>query len=119
MRRNILNNPIVIKSMDFSLAIIDFAEDLDSRKKYVLSRQILASGTSVGALIVEAQTAESKADSVHKLKIAEKEALETQYWLCLCERSRHYGCPKELPEQLEELQKMLYAIIRTSKTKPS
>lgn len=55
------------------------------QKKFVIAKQLLKSGTSIGANSVEAQNAESKADFIHKIKIAAKEADETQYWLLLCD----------------------------------
>ncbi len=72
-------NVILEKSFDFALKIIEFSELLENHKKYVISRQLLKSGTSIGANIREAQSAESKADFIHKLKIAAKEAEETEY----------------------------------------
>jgi four helix bundle protein len=58
------------------LAVIDYSEQFEDKKKYIISRQLLKSGTSIGANVREAQNAESKADFVHKLKIAAKEADE-------------------------------------------
>ena len=75
------NNPILKLSFDFSLMIIDYCEKLDSNKKYILSRQLFRSATSIGANAMEAQNAESKTDFFHKMKIAAKEAEESQYWL--------------------------------------
>ncbi len=75
------NNPILKLSFYFSLMIIDYCEKLDSNKKYILSRQLFRSATSIGANAMEAQNAESKADFFHKMKIAAKEAEESQYWL--------------------------------------
>jgi four helix bundle protein len=79
--RNDKDNIIVSKSFDFALQIIEFAELLESKRKFILANQILKSGTSIGANIREAQNAESKADFIHKMKIAAKEADETEYWL--------------------------------------
>ena len=73
------NNPILKKSFDFSIDIIKYSELLEENKKYILAKQIIRSGTSIGANIKEAQNAESKADFIHKLKIAIKEADETEY----------------------------------------
>jgi four helix bundle protein len=77
MRTDFSNNPLITKCIAFSLSIIKFAERLEADKKFVIARQLLKSGTSIGACSIEAQSAESKADFVHKLKIADKEALET------------------------------------------
>lgn len=113
MERNI----IVEKSIDFSLDIIDFCELLDSKRKYVLSKQLLKSGTSIGANIHEAQSAESRADFIHKLKISAKEANETNYWLILCNRSKHYPSNSKLVEDLLSIQKLLSSIISSAKRK--
>ncbi len=83
-------NFIVEKSLNFALQIIEFCELLDRKKKFILSNQLLKSGTSIGANVREAQNAESAIDFIHKLKIAAKEADETQYWLLLCKRSKNY-----------------------------
>ena len=84
------NNPILKMSIDFSLLVLDYCDKLEELRKYVVSRQLIRSGTSIGAICMEAQNAESKADFIHKIKIAAKEADETQYWLILCERAIGY-----------------------------
>jgi len=68
----------------------NYCELLDGQKKYIISRQLLKSGTSIGANAMEAQNAESKADFIHKMKIAAKEGEESQYWLWLCEYANSY-----------------------------
>jgi four helix bundle protein len=83
-------NLIVKLSLEFALDIIVFSELLEENKKFVIARQLLRSGTSIGANIREAQNAESKNDFIHKMKIAAKEADETNYWLTLCEMSKTY-----------------------------
>jgi four helix bundle protein len=82
--RNDKQNVIVEKTFSFALKVIEFCEILEEKKKYVIARQLLKSGTSIGANVREAQNAESKADFIHKIKIAAKEADETEYWLLLC-----------------------------------
>ena len=77
------NNLIVDLSFNFGLKILEYAELLERDRKYVIARQILKSGTAIGANISEAQNAESTADFLHKIKIAAKEASETRYWLLL------------------------------------
>lgn len=109
------NNPIVEKSFEFALEIIQFADGLEEKRKYVLSRQLYKSGTSIGANIREAQQAESRADFIHKMKISLKEAEETEYWLLLCDKSPKYPNTKELLSKLKEIQKLLNSIIATSK----
>src|SRR5215217_6653486 len=85
--RNDKPNLIVDKTIDFSLAIISYCKKLEGIKKYVIAKQLLKSGTSIGANVFEAQNAESKIDFIHKMKIAGKEASETLYWLVLCEKA--------------------------------
>ena len=110
------NNPILKESFEFALMIVKYSELLDENKKFVISRQIVRCGTSIGANIKEAQNAESKADFIHKLKIALKEADETEYWLFLCENLENYPNPIGLLEKLNSILKMLNKIISTSKS---
>jgi four helix bundle protein len=98
--RNDRENVIVRKTIDFSLAAVRYCELLEQNKKYVIARQLLRSATGIGANVFEAQDAESKADFIHKMKIAAKEASETLYWLILCERSEGYCLDKGLREAL-------------------
>ena len=69
------------KSFSFAIRIVNFYKILNSRGEYIMSKQILRSGTSIGANIREAKNAESKADFIHKMGIYQKEADETLYWL--------------------------------------
>jgi len=108
-------NVIVNKSLQFAIGIIKFSEILEVNKKYVIARQVLKSGTSIGANVREAQNAESKADFIHKFKIAAKEADETDYWLLLCKLSESYPYDETLHQNLLELIKILSKIISTSK----
>lgn len=117
--RNVLieNNPLLKKSIEFSLPVIEYCERLELEKKFVLARQLLRSATSIGANSMEAQNPESKADFIHKIKIAAKEADETQYWLTLCNYSKSYPDGKSLLDKLEELTKIIGKILTTSKRK--
>jgi four helix bundle protein len=115
--RNDNDNPILKLTFEFSLQIIEFAEVLEERRKYVLANQLLKSGTSVGANVREAQNAESKLDFIHKMKIAHKEADETQYWLELCNASKNYPTNKDLEEKIFVIIKILSKIIGSSKNK--
>lgn len=72
-------NPVVKHSFEFPLMLIDYCESLNEKRKYVISKQLLKSGTSIGANILEAQDAESRADFIHKMKISVKELNETYY----------------------------------------
>ena len=111
------NNPILKKTIEFSLMVIEYCELLDSNKKYIISKQLLRSATSIGANAMEAQNAESKADFIHKLKISAKEADEVQYWLTLCEYANTYPHSVHLHLKLTEIQKILNSILGTAKRK--
>ena len=113
--RNDKQNLIVEKSIAFSLKIIKYTETLGLNKKFVIANQLLKSGTSIGANVFEAQNAETKADFVHKIKLAAKEASETLYWLILCERSDGYLFDVTLKNDVEELIRILSKIISSSK----
>jgi len=77
------NNPIEQNSFEFSLRIIEVYKSMTNQREYVLSKQLLRSGTSVGANIQEAQAAYSKKDFANKMSISSTEARETKYWLLL------------------------------------
>ena len=109
------NNPVLKHSFEFALAIIKYCEQLKERKRFVLANQLLKSGTSIGANVMEAQNAESKTDLIHKMKVATKEAEETQYWLLLCKHSESYPDCSELMLRLEEINKLLGKILSTAK----
>jgi four helix bundle protein len=109
-------NLIVKLTLEFALDIIEFVEILEKKKKYVIANQLLKSGTSIGANVREAQNAESKIDFIHKIKIAAKEADETEYWLLLCEMSKNYPKSPILNEKLQSIIKILSKIISSSKT---
>ncbi|WP_294207554.1 four helix bundle protein [uncultured Chryseobacterium sp.] len=116
--RNDKENIIINKTFNFALNIIEFTEDLYEAKRFPLANQIFKAGTSIGANVIEAQNAESKADFIHKLKIAAKEADETEYWLLLCLKSSYLKSPDEkLLSELKEIILILSKIISTSKMK--
>ncbi len=109
-----MKNPAVDKSIEVALLIIEYCDVLQAERKYVISRQLLKSGTSIGANVHEAQNAESKADFIHKMKIATKELEETKYWLILCEKSETYPTHFDLRKKVNELGLILYKILSTS-----
>jgi len=111
-------NKILNLSFEFALAIIDFCELLEADKKYVIARQLLKAGTSIGANVREAQNCESNADFIHKMKIAAKEADESEYWLELCKHAKNYPDPDQLLINIVSIKKLLNAIISTMKRKP-
>ena len=112
------NNLIVDKSKAFAVRIIKLYKYLcDEKKEFVLSKQILKSGTSIGANVKEASKGQSKADFIAKMSIALKEASETEYWLeLLCEtdyiNKEHF---ESIYADNEEILKILTRIIKTAK----
>jgi len=114
MKENILGR----KAFDFALRIVNLYKYMAAEhKEFVLSKQVLRSGTSVGANIEESVHAQSKIDFVHKLSVAQKEACESNYWIRLLRESGYLN-PK-LAESLladcEEIQRLLAASIKTAK----
>lgn len=110
-------NLIVNLTIQFSLEVISYCEKLEEKRKFILSNQLLKAGTSIGANIHEAQNAESEMDFIHKMKIAAKEAEETQYWLTLCKHAENYPSCERLINQLPSISKVLNKIISTTKRK--
>ena len=110
------NNLIKEKSYSFALKIIELYRILHSQREYVISKQILKSGTSIGANVEEAIAGQSKKDFTAKMSIASKEARETNYWLRLLRDGNM--CPSidltEMIEESEELIKILTSIVKTS-----
>lgn len=104
------------KSLDFAVRVVNVRKYLTAKKKeYVLSKQLLRSGTSIGANIAEGQRGQSKADFAAKMCIALKEAGETEYWLRLLYRTGYLSQKQynSLLEDLSELLKMLTAIFKS------
>ena len=113
-------NTFTIKSFSFELDIVNVCQRIsDARREYVLSKQLLRSGTAVGALIREAQNAESKVDFIDKLAVAQKECDETIYWLELMKEADYLetGEFEKLNGEAIELLKMLRSSILTTKQK--
>ena len=117
MQGNKGKNLIVDLTFDFALKIIKYAESLEKSRKYVMASQLLKSGTSIGANVREAQKAESKIDFIHKMRIAAKEADETEYWLLLCNKSEGFPDCKTLLSDCSSIIRILSKIIGTSKSK--
>ena len=111
-------NPIRDKSYAFSLKLVPFCRILmEDKREYVLSRQLIKSGTSIGANVEEGVNAPTKKDFAHKLSISLKEAFETRYWLCLL-RDTHYaeeGIANQLIDDAQELIALLTAILKSSR----
>jgi four helix bundle protein len=116
----IMDSSVENKSFDFAVSIVKLCRYLaDAKREFVLSNQLLRSGTSIGANISEAQQAQSKADFIAKMNIALKEAAESKYWIRLLEATEilSNSITQPLFEECIEIEKMLYSIIRTSKSK--
>jgi len=115
MKENIVKN----KSFEFAIRVVKLYQFLcDQQKEFVLSKQLLRSGTSVGAMVREAEHAETKKDFIHKMAIAQKEINETMYWLELLQQTQYLN-----NEQFEsvnndalEIIKLITSIIKTAKT---
>ena len=116
MKENILKD----KSFLFAIRIINLYKYLKtSHGEYIVSKQVIRSGTSVGAIIREAEYAESTKDFIHKFSISLKEANETRYWLDLLNATDYIDekMHKSLGEDCDELLKLLTATIKTSKNR--
>ena len=114
------DNIIKEKSFEFALKIIVLYKHLTEEKEFILSKQLLRSGTSIGANVEESTAAQSASDFIHKLSIASKEARETKYWLMLLQKSRlvDYDYSIYLKE-IEEIINILTSIIKTMQEKNS
>ena len=114
-----MSNSIVRdKSLVFALRVIKAYQFLSGeQREFVLSKQVLRSGTSVGALIREAEHAQSKADFINKMNIALKEANETEYWLILLKESGYIDEKSfvSIHEDCQELIRILASIVKTTK----
>jgi len=114
MRENVVRD----KSFDFAVRVVNAYKYLvETKREFVMSKQLLRSGTAIGALVREAEHAESKADFIHKMSIALKEANETDYWLDLLYKTE-YLTEKEhqtLKADAGELLRLLVSIIKSSK----
>ncbi|REG94126.1 four helix bundle protein [Flavobacterium aquicola] len=112
------DNIVKDKSFDFAIRIVKLYQYLSSNKKeFILSKQLLRSGTSIGAMIREAEHAESKSDFIHKFAIAQKEANEVVYWLELL-KATDYLNEKEFETIYNDaitILKLITSILKTSK----
>ena len=112
------DNIILDKTFDFALNIIEMYKKMTEQKEYVLSKQILRSGTSIGANVEEATAAISKKDFTAKMSIASKEARETRYWLRLLDKSKLVNIDfNNHLNDIEQLINILTAIVKTSQQK--
>ncbi|OIV42784.1 four helix bundle protein [Flavobacterium johnsoniae] len=112
-RKNIIKE----KSFAFAIDVVNLYKVLAEKREFVLSRQMLRSGTSIGANIREAEHAQSKADFIHKLSISLKEANETEYWLDLLYETKYLSDIDflNIKPKITELLRLLTSIVKTSK----
>ena len=109
-------NTVCEKSLDFAVRIVNLSKYLkDKKKEYVLSKQILRCGTSIGANVAEAQRGQSRADFLAKMTISLKEANETQYWLMLLKRTE-YITKKQYDSIYTDLNELLCLLTSICKT---
>jgi four helix bundle protein len=110
------DNVILNKSYSFALSIIKLFQHLtEDKREFILSKQLIRCGTSIGANVHEAVDAQSRPDFIHKMSISLKEARETQYWLMLLHDSGYIADIKEIKQSCDELVFILTAIIKSSK----
>ena len=112
------NTAVQEKSFKFAVRVVNLCRYLQSEhKEFVLSKQLLRSGTSIGANVAESQQAQSRPDFAHKLNIALKEAYETNYWLRLMHATNYLNTQEfeSIIADCQELEKLLISIVKTSK----
>ena len=117
--RAMKDNIILDKSFDFAIRVVKLYKHLcDDQKEYVLSKQLLRSGTSIGANINEAQAGQSKADFIAKMAISSKEARESKYWIALLIKTDYLNKDdkhvKTLVNDIDEIVKLLTSIVKSS-----
>ena len=115
-----MDSIIETKSLDFAIRIVKLGNYLQSSKnEYIMSNQIIKSGTSIGANVAEAQYAQSNNDFISKLSIARKETNETNYWLKLLKETEYISYKEfdSLFSDIDEIHKILSSIILSSKDK--
>ena len=113
-----MDNIVEEKSFRFAVRIVNLCRHLaDTKKEYVLSKQVLRSGTSIGANIAESQNAQSRADFLSKLEIALKEVSETKYWLRLLKETDYLSAMEfeSIYPECVELEKLLVSIVKSTK----
>jgi len=114
-----MENIVAVKSYAFAIRIVKLYKHLSQEKKeFVLSKQMLRSGTAIGALIKEAEHAQSKADFLNKMNVALKEANETEYWLMLMKDTEYLNETEfqSLKKDCSEILKLLISIVKSTKT---
>jgi four helix bundle protein len=111
------DNIILERSFEFALKIVDLYKIMIKQNEYVISKQLLKSGTSIGANVHEAQAAQSKKDFSCKMAIASKEARETQYWLLLINKSKIVNkIENQVSDLLSEINEIIHILTKIVKT---
>ena len=113
-----MNRIVQDKSFCFAIRVVKLCKILrEEQKEYIMTKQLLRSGTSIGANIAEAQQAQSKSDFVHKMSIALKEASETNYWIRLLHATDYLNdkAMESMIQDCSELEKILTVIIKSAK----
>lgn len=114
-----MNNAIREKSFRFAVRIVKLCRYLQTEKKeYILTKQLLRSGTSIGANVAESQQAQSRLDFINKLNIALKEAAETEYWLRLLVETEYLSDKyfRSIWSDCDEIKSLLVSIVKASKS---
>ncbi len=111
-----MNESIIYnKSFKFAIKIVNLYKNLINKKEYIMSKQLLRSGTSIGANVSESSAAYSKRDFISKMSIASKEARETKYWIDLLIATGYLNeTDKQILNDINEIIKILTSIIKTS-----
>lgn len=113
-----MENVVMIKSYSFAVRVINLYRFLSTdRREYVLSKQLLRSGTAIGALIMESEHAQSKADFLNNMNVALKEANETKYWLMLLKETKYISADEfdSMQKDCAEILKLLASIVKSTK----
>ncbi|MCA0447963.1 MAG: four helix bundle protein [Bacteroidetes bacterium] len=111
-------NLIQDKSFQFALHVLELYKQMRFQKEYIISAQLIRSGTSIGANVEEATAAQTKKDFIAKMSVASKEARETRYWLKLLSQSQFFVYDyTKLMEECNELIRIITAIVKTAQTK--
>jgi four helix bundle protein len=113
-----INNPLAEKTIDFAIRIVKCFQYLqDTKREFVMSKQMLRSGTSIGANVHEAIYAQSRADFINKLSIALKEASETSYWLVLLHRTDYLTADMfdSIKADVDQIIRIIISSIKTTR----
>ncbi len=111
MKKDHSKDAIIQQSIEFSLMVIKYVEELEGKQKHVLANQVLISGTSIGAHIIGARSADAEKDFIYRMKEADKAAHDTWYWFYLCEHSEGHGFDKKLSTKLDEIMTLISGVI--------